>query len=244
MLISLLIPIKNRLKALKKALPLIVASANASAPCEILILDYDSQDNLNKYLARAQKEFALADGNFFTFVHIANKPFYHETHTRNCAFKASRGDYVIHLSAEALPSEQYVAYIRERIEKAHPLWMIEENHHFNTYHAHLGRFLVCERKEFEAAGGYDERFEYCSPDDKDICMRLTRRGARLEVYSDKLIDEIPTNYWDKIRHLDPRIYKDATARKKQMTRLMYPIYEENCLKNVLVANEGVAWGKF
>lgn len=243
MLISLLIPCMNRTKALRKALPVIWATAQASPPTEIVVLNYDSKDDLDAYLEEV-KTWPLAPGNSFTVAKVSNKPYYHETHTRNCVFNASHGDYVVHLSAEALPRVEFVSYIRERIEKDGLIWMCENNHNKERWGELVGRFVVCQRQEYIDSGGYDERFEYYAPDDKDICLRLHRRGKKFDTFPADLLEEIPTSRKEKIRNLDPRPFTEGLWIRRQMNRLMGPILLENCARGVLVANEGKEWGKW
>lgn len=244
MLISLLIPCMNRTYALKEALPKIIDSANYSPPVEIVVLNYSSRDDLVEYLDWVKKNIPLSTENTLVRPAVYGKKYYHQTHTRNVCFMASKGDYVIHLSAEALPTLEFVSYIRDRIEKEHPLWMVEDNGTHGRYGTYLGRFIVCERQEFINAGGYDERFEWCSPDDKDISMRLHRRGGKFEAFSNNLIDEIPTPKRDKVVNLDLSSFTEPIWVKRQMDHVMTPIYEENNSKGILVANEGKEWGKW
>lgn len=242
MIISLCIPVMNRLTPLKEALPVIIKSANGSPPCEIVVLNYDSKDGLEDYLEEVKRTIPLTPGNVLLTPKVSNEKYYNSARARNCCVKASTGEYIIQLSAEALPVENYVAEMRKLIEEEHPAWMVENSHTFHEYKAYMGRFIVVERNEFINAGGFDERFNVYAPEDKDICMRLTRRGGKLVVYGSGMIKEIVTSDKDKLANLDTTTYTEHIWMKRQMAHRMQPIYLENNRLGVLVANEGKEWG--
>lgn len=246
MLISLCIPAMNRAHDLRKCLPAVIGSANFSPPVEIVIVDYSSRDGLPQYLAQTRAELALVDGNFWTARSLNGKHFYNSAHARNLCVMASHGDYIVQLGTDILPDKYFVAYIRERISQHHPVWMNEGNGEEAGHHpGFLGSILVCKRDEFIAAGGYDERFKYYGPEDRDICHRLHRRGGKFEAFPSSLVKSIPTPYREKLRNLDKTPFTDkAVDMRRQMSRYLRAIYEENKAKGVLVANEGTDWGKW
>lgn len=249
--ISLCIVVMNRTDDLRQSLPLTIKAANASPPVEIVILNYDSKDDLDDYIQRVRITEHFASGVTLKYVKSNNHKFFNISHSRNLSVLAASGSYIVIQDADILPHENFVQMIRENIEKYHPVWMIEHGGHIDEEHIG-GRLLVCQKAEFVAAGGYDERFNLCGPEDKDITMRLYRRGGKMVLYSSKVIDEIRTIQKRKIENLDYQKYRDALPpeepHKLQMTKLsmqraMRVIYHENCEKGVLVANEGVAWGQ-
>jgi glycosyltransferase involved in cell wall biosynthesis len=213
----------NRTYVLKEALPKIIECAKASPPCEIVIVDYDSKDDLQEYLTTVDYDL--------TVVRVPNREYYNSAHARNVGFKASHGKYIVQMSAEALPKEGFISFLREQCFT----WACE---------GYLGRWLVCDRNEFEASGGFDERFSVYAPEDKDICYRLHRRGSRFFEFDYKWVDEIPTVEKEKLKNYDPTGFDPRRWLKGEMKRAMQPIYEENLCQGVLVANEGKDWGKW
>jgi hypothetical protein len=224
----------NRIEQFKKAIPYIIKAANNSPPIEICILDYSSTDGLADYLDIISSSFYIDPKNFITILHSNNHKYYNSPHARNITALHSCGEFIIQLSAEALPSENAFSFIRYQIETQKPIWMCE---------GYLGRWIVCEREEFIDSGGYDERFIAYAPEDKDICLRLHRRGGKFIQFPYSLIDEIPTSNKDKLANYDLTPYTERLWVKRQMGRIAKKIYEENNKKGVLVANEGIEWGK-
>lgn len=234
-LLSLCVPCMNRTEDLRVALPRIAAAANASPPCEIVVLNYSSPDDMDAYMQRIGDTLPLSAGNCLTYVRLDGKPYYSSPHARNLCVRAASGEYIIQLAADALPEENAIAVIRAAIEQHHPVWLSE--------YYHLGRFLVVRRDEFIAAGGYDERLKYYAPEDKDLSARLKRRGGKWAGFPADLISDIRTPYRMKLQNLDLREFEHVGQKKIAMARLMQPIYQRNVEDGVLVANPD-GWGKW
>lgn len=218
MLISLCVPIHNRLRDLARTLPCLLATANASPPTEVLILDYNSTDGLEEWVRDKS----------VTYLRYTGRPYFHKAHAFNLALLSGIGRFVALLGADAMPHRDYVKALRELIAQD-CIWMRGDKL----------RGIVCVQKaEFIAAGGYDERFELYGPEDRDLEDRLVRRGGKFGLVPDGLMSVIPTSDRDKIKHYRLKL------SKRGMSKLMRPIYEENVRCGVMVANEGGGWGQW
>jgi hypothetical protein len=224
----------NRTHRLRESLPVIVASANYSPPVEIVVLDYSSSDALQEYLREYISKGELQPPNFWTLKTITGEKFYWTSRARNVSILASSGEYFVQLNTEALPEINAIAHIRDLIEKHHPVWMCDK---------YMGTYVVCRKDEFVSAGGYDERFDVYGPEDRDICARLHRRGGSFLTFPPHLIREIYTPNDEKTANMDKSRFDGKIWIKRQMSRAMREIYEENSMYDVLVANEGREWGK-
>lgn len=217
MLISFCIPAHNRLADLKISLPYVIAATQISPPAEVVILDYGSTDGLREY-ARG-----LAGVTYRRY----EAKYFHKAHAFNLAILASRGEYFVLLGTDACPHPDYLKIVRERIA-AGCVWMVVDN---------LRGIITCEREEFIAAGGYDERFEFYGPEDKDLEARLIRRGKKHCVLPMRLMRVFLTPEEDKVKNYRLKL------TKARMIHLMRRVYRENMARGVLVANEGREWGK-
>ena len=227
MIISLCIPVHNRTYDLKQIMPYLVDAASASPPVEILILDYNSQDDLAEYIEAVQKTTAMTGGSMLSYIRYTGRAHYHMAHARNLSIKASVGEYIVILSADIYPTREFVEMVRRMIADGY-MWM-----HGKRYTG----AIVCQRQEFMDAGGYDERFEFYGPEDADINARLMRRGGKFGLLP-SMLKVIRTPNEEKIRN-----YRLAISKRKMFDR-MKPIYEENIKNHILVANQGREWGQF
>lgn len=225
MVISLCIPCMNRTYDLKKIMPSLIKAANASPPVELMILDYGSQDDLFPYIMNLKTD-QLKDGNCLSYTKHGLPNYFRMAHARNLSVLASEGEYVVISSTDIELDESFFAVIREHIEKDAPTWL-----HFKNETG----VITIKRDEFIAAGGFDERFEFYGSEDKDLYLRLLRRGTPHVIMPGKLFHAIRTPDEVKIQNYRLKI------TKKEMDERGKVFYYENIQNGVLVANpEG--WG--
>jgi len=229
-LISICIPCKNRTYDLKKIMPHIIKSANASPPVEISILNYNSQDDLDDYIKTVRRTEYLAEGNILSYAKYTARPYYHLTHAQNLSSLFSKGEFIVSFLTDIIPAPDFFKFVRNSLEADKDIvWM---------QCSHLKGVIVCRKEEFIACGGYDERIEFYGPGDKDIDVRLHRRGAKLKKMPNRLLDSIYTSKEEKFKNYRPGV------TRRQMRKLMRVFYEENQANNTLVANKGKEWGKW
>jgi hypothetical protein len=205
-------------------LPQTIKAANASPPVEIVIVDYNSPDDLGEYIRSIE---VSEPGNVLSYVRYTERDYYHMAHARNLSVKVAKGEYIVILSADIYPTEEYLDVVLTRIAKG-VVWM-----HDRRYTG----VICCQRQEFLEAGGYDERFEFYGPEDTDLDARLQRRGGEFAFLPNGLLGVIETPNEEKVKNYRLQLSKG------EMHRRMKPIYEQNVRNGVLVANEGVEWGQ-
>lgn len=226
MVISLCIPCMNRTHDLKKIMPSLVKAANASPPVEINVLDYGSQDDLFDCVFDVIHSDQFRNGSIISYHQFRGRNYFHMAHARNLSVLVSRGEYVVISSTDIELDESFFTVIREHIEKDAPTWL-----HFKNETG----VITIKRDEFINAGGFDERFEFYGSEDKDLYLRLLRRGAHHVIMPDKLFHAMRTPDEVKIQNYRLKI------TKKEMDERGKVFYYENIQKGVLVANpEG--WG--
>ena len=226
MLISICAPCHNRTHDLKKALPTWIEAANASPPVEIVVLDYNSPDDLQEYFLKCCWG-TLAEGNSVRLVRYAGRDHYHMAHARNLSVMAAEGEYIVTLGADSIMSPEFISRIRPALRKG--IWIT----------VHDSECIMAMRKqEFIDAGGYDERFEFYGPEDKDLNKRLARRGLSCLILPRKYMSAIHTPNSDKVANYRLKL------SKREMSSLMTPIFNENNDNNIFVANEGKEWGSW
>ena len=217
----------NRTYDLKKTLPLIIDAANYSPPVEIAILDYNTQDDLVEYIDYVIRELKL-DGSYISYKLYSGRDYFHMAHARNLSVLGSRGEWVVISSADILIANEYFATIRAAILHGN-LWLRSERR--------FPGVVAVERAEFMNAGGFDERFEGYGKEDKDLLLRLERRGGKHETIPKGLLELIPTPKADKFRNYRPNL------SRAQMRKNAKRVYEENIRNEVLAVNRD-GWGKW
>lgn len=221
--ISYCIPIRNRLEDLRQSLVEVIKAAEISPPVEIAILDYGSDDGLEEYIKDLPQ---LNHGNSIKYTRPADYKYYHMAHARNLSMLAGSGEYLVGANADDLISGYFFHVIRVLIDLG-AIWITPDP---------WCSPLVIQKEEFVACGGYDERFEFYGPEDKEIVERLQRRGKKHKKYVRALVNAIYTDDKKKMEGYRIKMGK-RTAHKRGMKILL-----ENREKKLLVANLK-GWGK-
>ena len=227
MIISLCIPCKNRTHDLKKTMPFIIEAARVSPPIEIMILDYNSDDNLADY-ANELKNEDLGKDNFISYAKFTGRKTYHIAHAYNLSVRCAVGEVIVILGTDIIISVDYLKFIREAFEKEAVVWACPLD---------LKGIIAITKKEFNDTGGYDERFEFYGPEDKEFDLRLNRRGGKFKLVPNQMLKEIVTARNDKFANYRPISH----PKRKQ---LMRSILKENSENNVLVVNQKTGWGRW
>ncbi len=226
--ISICIPCMNRTYDLKKVMPSLIKMANTSPPVEIVILDYNSQDDLAEYIESVKEKRLLLNGSTLLYVKCAGRGHYHMAHARNLSVLVSSGEYIVISSADIFLDENFINIVRGLIDTHNFVWMCGEKHK---------AVIVCQKKEFVDAGGYDERFEFYGGEDRDLYTRLQKRGKRFGMYPARLVKVIHTPGEIKVKNYRLKLSKHEMIKRGRA------IYSENLANDVLVANKGKKWGQ-
>ena len=225
MLISYCIPVMNRTYDLRKTLPLTIQSANASPPVEIVVVNYNSKDDLDDYMIGVDGA-VLESGNLLTYKKYTAREHYHMAHAQNLSMLAASGEYVINVGADVVPAISYFSTIRELLAPGDIEWMMSSRY----------GMAVIRKEEFIAAGGHDERLEFYGKTDRDLHNRLWRRGGKFEYYPSDILSVIPTSRKEKFKN-----YRMKSAHGMKV--LNKEVYDENMKRGVLVANDD-GWGSW
>lgn len=224
-LISFAVPCFNRAHDVAFTMPYLVRAGDASPPVEIVYLDYGSTDGL---FSTVMSTPAPSRATNVLYRRYPGPGYFHKAHAFNLAILATIGDYFVLLGSDAYPHENYIRVVRQKIAQG-CVWMRGPT---------LRGIIACKKSEFVDAGGYDERFEFYGPEDRDLEDRLIRRKGKFCQLPGGLMNVVPTSQEDKVKNF--RI----NLSKREMSRLMHAIYIDNCHNNVMVANKGKDWGSW
>jgi len=221
--LSYCVPIRNRVRDFEKALPSVLTAAER-ADVEIVVLDYGSTDNLGDMIA----SLPLAGETVHRLYY--DRPHFHMAHARNLSILSARGAYVTSSNADTLVSPEFFEVIRTLAETGATVMRARRKRYNGV--------LTFKKAEFVAAGGFDERFEFYGPEDKDLSERFERRRCRTETFDSELISYITTPEWQKREG-----YRLDISTNK-MAHRMHKVYDENVRLGRLTVNDGIEWGKW
>jgi hypothetical protein len=194
---------KGRTQHLELTLPRNL-EGNADYPdCKFVVLDYNSQDWLSTFILSKHKR-DIDSGRLVVYSMLPGDsgpvPF-HMAHAKNLAHRCGileGANVLVNLDADNFTCSGFAAYIAEQIcEPNTYLWSRMIPGQFRR--GISGRIAVT-KSAFLKAGGYDEKYDTWSPDDKDFNVRLRNLG-----YVGKEIDE---QFLDAVSHNDKMRFKE------------------------------------
>jgi Sulfotransferase domain/N-terminal domain of galactosyltransferase len=216
---------KGRSQHIKETLPRNLAD-NASYPdCKFVLLDYNDPGDLNEYLlSNHQQDINSGRLIVYSLLRPDTGPVpFRMAHAKNTAHRLGiieGADILVNLDADNFTCKDFAKYISEemhfgdRFLKDTYLWAKMKHGQFRR--GISGRIVVSKRA-FLNIGGYDEKYETWSPDDKDFNSRLGRLGY--------VAKEIAEQYLDAVNHNDKMRFKEYKHVKGQWYEDSFDISE-------------------
>lgn len=193
---------KGRTQHLSKTLPQNIAD---NPEARFVVLDYNDQTDLAQYLKTNHAQ-DIASGKLAVYQYRDPVPF-RMAHAKNMAHRlgvTEGADILVNMDADNYSGPGFAAYLLDQFKSTENtfLWacMIKG---IGMPRGISGRIAV-RRDDFFLVGGYDEKYETHSPDDKDFNARLRRLGLEGVKIDQKFLLAILHN--DKVRY---REYPDA-----------------------------------
>src|ERR1035438_573323 len=152
---------------------------NPGDNCKFVLLDYNSPDHLRYFLANECLSEIESD-RLVVYSYSGEHPF-RMAHAKNMAHRCGileDGSVLVNLDADNLTGPGFADYISAQFTDNEDmfLWskMIQSGP--DRLPRGISGRIVVSKKAFVHSGGYDERFDTWSPDDKDFNLRLRRLG--------------------------------------------------------------------
>lgn len=167
---------KGRTQHLAKTLPQNIAD---NPEATHVVLSYNDQDDLENYL-KAKHQEDIESGRLVVYQYREPVPF-RMAHAKNLAHRLAileGGDLLVNMDADNYSGPGFAKYLQEQFAGQQNVFMwsrmVKEGRD-RLPRGISGRIAVT-KNAFFLAGGYDEKYDTHSPDDKDFNARLRRIG--------------------------------------------------------------------
>jgi hypothetical protein len=215
---------KGRVQHIERTLPQNIADTASYPDAVFVVLDYNSQDHLQEYLTTVHGE-DIAAGRLvvYSFPDAAQ---FHMAHAKNMAHRLGMmegAQVLVNLDADNYTGPGFAQHIRaELAEDANAfLWARMVKDGDGRLPKGISGRIAVTTAQFLKAGGYDEKFNTWSPDDKDFQHRLRRLGFTPR--------EIAPEYLRAILHNDKLRFREYPHAKTDQTEEQFhqEIYESD-----------------
>jgi len=224
--IAFCITCKGRSQHLKQTLPTNLSDNQNYPNTVFILLDYSSTDDLTQYIREHhQKDI---DSGRLVLYSLPGQSIFKMAHAKNVAHRCGireGADILVNLDADNYTGIDFASYVAGQFETFGGNIFLFAKMIKGVLSRGISGRIVVTKNAFLKLGGYDEKFDMWSPDDKDFNARLKR------------LDYIPVE-------IDPR-YLLAVKHTDKMRFREYPHaantpYEEIfiCTSDQVIANYG------
>lgn len=163
----------GRLHHLRETLPKNIEDNYDYCNTEFVILDYNSNDNLDRWI---RENFAeQINVGKIVYAKVSGPTYFHRSHAKNVAAKCSSGDIICNLDADNFTGKSFASYINEVFSTYEKIFL---NTDIQRSPKDVCGRIVLKRNDFFAIGGYDEDMKGWGYEDADLKEKLTRKGLR------------------------------------------------------------------
>ena len=225
----------GRLYNLKETLPKNIEASKDYPLLEFVILDYNSNDELWKWMIHNM--MSHIETGRVVYYRTTEPKYFSMAHSRNVAFKVATGEIVNNLDAdnyvfnsEITTKECWASYLNRMANDCPKKVIFAKGK--RSMHGRIGFY----KKEFmELLGGYNESLLGYGHDDHDLVQRAWKLGFIMYWWGGQYLDRIKTSQKEKDKNMEKHWKETESINKKQSA--------QDIAAGKFKANEGTHWGK-
>ncbi len=194
---------KDRVQHIEQTLPRNIADNADYDDCVFILVDYNSPDHLLQYLKDTHQS-SIDSGRLVIYSYHGEEPF-RMAYAKNIAHRLGilhGADILVNLDADNFTGPGFARYIADHFRRHGENTFMFARMVKGVMTRGINGRIITTRHAFLNVGGYDERYNTWSPDDKDFNLRLRRLGY--------IAHEIHPRFLEAIGHSDKMRFKYYT----------------------------------
>ena len=178
--ISFCTTVMDRFEHIEKTFIKNILDNDSFPDCEFVLLNYNCPDPRTDEWACNKLMPYIKSGKVNYYKYSDESKSFHASHARNVAFRLAKNNIVCNVDADNYLGRNFVAYVSAMLQ--------QENIYLRgpvDRRGVAGR-ICCYKRDWEAVGGYDERFLNWGVEDSDLDSRLNLIGLeRKTIFPEK-----------------------------------------------------------
>ena len=218
----------GRIHDLIRTLPRNICDNAAYSNLEFVLLDYNSQDGLEQWVAGNMMQY-IQSGRL-VYARTTEPKYYNMCHSRNVAFKLASGEIVCNVDADNWTGPDFARTLNKLANEQPERAVFAKSRQLIR-----GRIAFYKREWEELLGGYDEDLRNYGHDDRDLVNRALLQGFRLMRFGETQVSRIPTSNTERVLNMEAKRWRDSEGQNKAISKTKIESGE-------LKANQGRSWG--
>lgn len=233
----------NRLWQLALTLPKNLK--NLSDDEELVLVNYGSQDNLNRYIESSDlcKKFIIQKK--LIYANVLNIDFYHSCKAKNLAHRLANGKYLVNLDGDNFnfdikknilknKDKETLYHFASMFDNKYNRFSLNNNYNKSYQDGTFGKIALTKRN-FYKLGGYDESFYPMGYQDWDLIIRSLEINLKYMCIPLKFLTILNTKE-EKIKNIEKKDYNFCNESNAKIS-------EENIKNKIYVVNTKNGWGE-
>lgn len=186
----------GRLEQIKKTLPKNITDNLSYGLVEFVLLDYNSNDNLDAWVKNEMIEYI--NSGVLVYLKTFEPAHWNVSHAKNTAAKYGSGDIICNIDADQFLNKGFANYINDCFNENSNIFLTGRKKGFESLDT-KGRVCLW-KADFLELRGFDEKVLGYGFDDDDFYSRLTTLGREEKYIDDQFLESISHNDFERIKN--------------------------------------------
>jgi hypothetical protein len=227
--VSFCVTCMGRAHHLKRTLPINLSILGWFPETEIVILNYNSRDDLGEWVQRSLA--AEMESGLVAHYHTTEPGAFFMAHAKNVAHRAAGGGIICNLDADNILTRRFVEEVVNAFARSSEEILLVAEKYGGAY----GRTVIA-RAAWEKLGGYDEEMRFgWGYEDNDFRARARGLGMKLVALNPAHLSHFEHGDAERTVHSDSKHRTASEKMHAEMSRI-------NLENRVFVANQGKRFG--
>lgn len=232
--ISLCVHCMNRIQEAIITIPVNIRSNLDYPNFELVLLDYNSSDGLNKWVKTNLIRYI--DRGILSYYRTEEPEYFKLSHSKNIVMKLAKGDIVNAIDIDMLCGKGFASHINLLANQFSP-----GEHIVFAKRYKLNSRVGFWKKDFLDLGGYDESLKGYGWEDRDLFFRALESGFALALYDDLKFYGYVGGVFYRHRPIDRYKNYHPNERCRPISNKINSY--KRILKGDYIANKDTHWGK-